>query len=122
MAERENRTLYVGDTGRWTHEFLEDDEETPLAGLDLTTEGYEFRSHIRAGQTADDPVVASATVVATNAYTLVETLTAAESRNLIQLVGQDPGWWDLEVTDPDGEVTTWKAGRVKVTGDASRGV
>jgi hypothetical protein len=112
------RSLYRGDTRVWTHVFTDSDSGDPI---DLT--GWEFLSQFR-----DDldrgTVVATAdcevTVGATG--TVVETLSAAEAD---ALPGQtDPAvkprvYWDLQSTDPDGNVQTWMYAQVVVMGDAS---
>lgn len=118
------RELYRGDTRRWTHVFEENTGTTaePVwEPIDIT--GWTFLTQFR-------PDLDRGTVVATSTTTVddgpagvaIEVLSAAQAD---LLPGQtDPltkpkVYWDLQSTDGDGVVRTWKYAICPVTGDVS---
>jgi hypothetical protein len=84
------------------------------APLDLT--GYEPLSQIRAKPHDDTPLAAFDATVDGPAGVIRLDLPAARAAALA------PGRqvWDLQTTDPDGNVRTWLAGKATVTGQVSR--
>jgi hypothetical protein len=109
--------LYRGDTRTWEDTFT----YAPLPGatvgqpFDLT--GYGFLAQIRGGaESAVVMAVIDVEVLDAPAGRIRRTLSAIEARKL--LIGT--GYWDLQLTRPDGSVRTYMAGKVKIMGDSSR--
>ena len=104
---------YRGDTKQWTVDFAEGAVATDMSA-------WTWLAQIRS--TKDEPaeIVATFTVDDTDAATgtLVVTLPAAQSANLITVDGKGKFYWDLQGTD-GAVVKTWLAGAVSVTGDVS---
>lgn len=107
---------YRGDTKEWTLGFA--DDATPPVAVDMSD--WAWLAQIRASLDEPDSVVATFTVDATDAATgtLVLTLAAAQSDNLVTVDGKATYYWDLQGTNV-AVVKTWLAGKVKVTGDVS---
>lgn len=105
---------YRGDTKEWTAEFADDD----AAAVDMSA--WTWLAQVRSSRDEPDSVIATFTVDDTDADsgTLVITLPADESANLVTTDGKATYYWDLQGTS-GSVVKTWLTGKVKVTGDVS---
>jgi hypothetical protein len=100
--------IYRGDSAAWQVQLWQDSAMTQP--VDLT--GVIVAAQIRA--TPDSETAISLTTVVTLPNTIGLSLSAADSANVLA------GVWDLELTYPNGTVTTVLAGPVVVTPDVTR--
>lgn len=101
--------IYHGDTERWQFKLWADDARTQP--IDLT--GAVAKSQIR-DKPGSATVVATLDCVITLPNVIDVTLTSVQSFKL-----SSKGAWDLQLTYPDGSVTTAVAGPVTVTMDVT---
>lgn len=118
------RSLYRGNTRRWTHVF---EENTGTTGapvwepIDIT--GWTFLTQFREDLNRGTVVCASTTTVTDGPNGIAEEVLSAAQADL--LPGQTLPtvkpvvYWDLQSTDTDGNVNTWKYASCPVMGDAS---
>jgi hypothetical protein len=108
MNNRYDLKIYTGDTFKRTIDILIG--ETPLDLFGSTVKAqirYSNADSVAAEFTSEfDPEIVNRVVI-----TLSSEQTAALTR---------PGVWDLQVTNADGETTTYLVGRVFVTHDVTR--
>lgn len=117
-----NFAAYRGDTRELTLTFA--DTSTPPAPVDMSA--WTWEAQIRATKDEPDSVIATITVddADANIGTLVLTLSADESANLVTgeaagfASGKATYFWDLQGTQ-GAVVKTWLAGKVSVTGDVT---
>jgi hypothetical protein len=102
--------IYRGDTGRWSFLLWRDAAKT--VPVDLT--GSTPRAQVRGGVGGAVLVDLACSVTAPNRIDVV--LSAAASAGMAPV----RGYWDLEVTYSDGNVSTVLAGRACVTADVTR--
>ncbi len=109
--------LYRGDTRLWELHLADDPIPPATVGLPIDLTGYEFLAEIRASADPDAALMASFAIDVVDATggIITPTLTATEAAKLIPGSAKH----DLQLTNPDGDVRTWVAGRVKVRGDVS---
>lgn len=118
------RKLYRGDSRTWTHEF-ETNTGTDAAPVweptDIT--GWTFLTQFRADLNRGEVIATSTTTVTDGpAGVATEELSPTEAD---KLPGQsDPNekpkvYWDLQSTDTEGAVHTWKYAIVPIGGDSS---
>lgn len=114
--------LYRGDSRRW-QDTIEKNTGTDTAPVwvpvDLT--GYTFLSQIRDSRETTATLLAPITVTVLDAvHGLIQMdLAHSDAKAMPLLTRDEPGWWDLQLTAPDGFVRTHVAGKVRNDGDAS---
>lgn len=117
LPARVSRSLYRGDFRRWTHEFRDANGDLiPFA------EGTSFQAEFRE-DTDRGNLVCSSTCEITGAGTVVETLTSDEADLLPGQPGTDKPkvYWDLQMTDPEGQRHTYLYANCAVMGDRTNG-
>jgi hypothetical protein len=102
--------IYRGDTGRWSFLLWKDAAKTDA--VDLT--GAVPRAQVRAGMGGQVLVDLACSITPPNRVDAV--LPAATSATLAPV----RGYWDLEITYSDGNVSTVLSGRACVTADVTR--
>jgi hypothetical protein len=109
--------LYRGDTRLWEMHLADDPVPPATVGLPIDLTGYEFLAEIRVSADPDATLMASFAIDVVDPANgiITRTLTATEAAKLTPGSARH----DLQLTDPDGKVRTWLAGRVKVRGDVS---
>jgi hypothetical protein len=100
--------VYRGDSAHWQLAVWTDVEETEE--YDLTDAVAEAQIRVRPGS----DLLAQMECVVTPPNVIDVDLSAASSAGLTR-----SGWWDLQLTFPDGAVRTLLAGRVTVTADVT---
>ncbi len=102
--------IYRGDTGRWSFLLWKDQAKTDPVDL----AGAVPRAQVRAGVGGSVLVDLACSITAPNRVDVV--LSAVTSATLSPV----RGYWDLEITYGDGNVSTVLAGRACVAADVTR--
>lgn len=111
-----NLSIYKGDTFPFTIRIQGLDEDGESTGyLNLT--GCVPLAQIRATPTSDVLVSFTCSIPTQTGADLGRVNLRLESEDTDELVS---GVWDLQLTWPNGDVFTYLAGKVTVTGDVSR--
>lgn len=106
--------LYRGDSYEWRFQLWEDTGRTLPVDLTGSLVAAEFRD-----QPGGDVIVSMDCVISTAAGLSVPNVITVRLEPEMWPDAPPEGAWDLEVTQPDGDVQTIVAGIVKVTADVT---